>query len=192
MSDKKEIVKNKPKKIVKNVSSHGKGGGSGENKRQFRPSKARSRRMAQRVSKNEFDQKILSVRRVTRVVSGGRRFSLSVSIVIGNKKGKIGIGKGKATDTALAIEKAVSDAKKNLILLNITKKGGIPHDVEAKYSSSRVLLLPSRGGLVAGGAVRSVVELAGIRNVNGKILTRSKNHLNNAKATQKALEQLMN
>src|ERR1041384_5557084 len=84
--------------------------------------------------KPEFDEKIVSLRRVTRVVAGGRRFSFSVALVAGNRKGMVGIGQGKATDTPLAIEKAFRDAKKNMISVNATKSMSIPHDISAKYA----------------------------------------------------------
>jgi small subunit ribosomal protein S5 len=139
--------------------------------------------------KPEFDQKILSMRRVTRVVAGGRRFSFSVALVAGDRKGKIGIGTGKAGDTALSIEKAFRDAKKNMRAIPLTKAMSVPHDAQAKYASSIVKIVPAPGrGIVAGGAVRSVLEYAGIKDVAGKILSRSKNGLNNARATVKALE----
>lgn len=157
--------------------------GGGEKRNMRRPA-----RRPERV-RPEFDQKILSMRRVTRVVAGGRRFSFSVALVAGNKKGMVGIGTGKAGDTALAIEKAFRDAKKNMRLIPLTKDMSIPHDVQAKYASSIVKLMPASGrGMVAGGAVRSVLEYAGIKDVAGKILSRSKNALNNARATVQALE----
>lgn len=136
----------------------------------------------------EFDQKILTMRRVTRVVAGGRRFSFSVALVAGNRRGLVGVGLGKAGDTTLAIEKAFRDAKKNMITVSTTKTLSIPHDVETKYASARVLLMPAPGkGLVAGGAVRSVLEYAGLKDISAKILSRSKNDLNNARAAIKAL-----
>ncbi len=139
----------------------------------------------------EFDQKILSMRRVTRVVAGGRRFSFAVALVAGNRKGIVGVGTGKAGDTALAIDKAYRDARKNMITIALTKNLSIPHDVDAKYSSSVVKIMPSAGrGLVSGGAVRSVLEYAGITDVTSKILSRSKNGLNNARAAMKALASL--
>lgn len=139
--------------------------------------------------KPEFDQKIVSIRRVTRVVAGGRRFSFSVSMVVGDKKGAVGVGVGKASDTALAIDKALRDAKNTMVTIKRTKEGSVPHDVEAKYTSSHVLIKPSQGkGLVAGSSVRTVLELAGIKDVSAKLLSRSKNKLNNAKAAVKALE----
>jgi len=142
-------------------------------------------------AKPEYDQKILNIRRVTRVASGGRRFSFSVAIVIGNRKGSVGVGTGKAGDTSLAIDKAVKNAKKNLLTLNLTKSGSIRHDVEAKFGSARVLLMPAKGrGIVAGSAVRDMVELGGIKDINAKILSGSKNKLNIARAMIKALDQV--
>ncbi|MDO8492017.1 MAG: 30S ribosomal protein S5 [bacterium] len=138
--------------------------------------------------KPEFDQKIIEMRRVTRVVAGGRRMSFAVALVAGNRKGKVGVGTGKAGDTAAAIEKAFRDAKKNMMTVSLNKENSIAHDVKAKYSASVVMLMPARGrGLAAGGSVRSVLELAGVTDVAGKILSRSKNGLNNAQAAMKAL-----
>lgn len=141
--------------------------------------------------KPEFDQKIVSIRRVTRVMAGGRRFSFSVSMVIGDKKGKVGVGIGKAGDTQLAIEKAVRDAKKNMIIVPMDAEGRVPHDVHVKYASSEVMIMPAPGrGLVAGSSVRTVLELAGVKDVTAKIFSRSKNKLNNARAAVEALKDL--
>lgn len=142
-------------------------------------------------TKPEFDQKIVSLRRVTRVTSGGRRFSFSVCVVAGNKKGMVGVGQGKASDTPLAIEKAFRDAKKNMITVNTTREMSIPHDIEAKYAASRVKLMPAKGkGIQAGSSVRTVLELAGLKEISAKLLSRSKNSTNNAYAAIKALEML--
>ena len=142
-------------------------------------------------TKPEFDQKIVSLRRVTRVMAGGRRFSFSVCLVAGNRKGSVGVGQGKASDTPLAIEKAFRDAKKNMIIVNTTKEMSIPHDVEAKYSASRVKIMPAPGkGILAGSSVRTVFELAGLKEVGAKLLSRSKNSANNAYAAIKALRKL--
>lgn len=141
--------------------------------------------------KPEFDQKILSIRRVTRVMAGGRRFSFSVSMLIGDRKGSVGIGLGKSNDTSLAIQKAVASARKNMIKIPVTDQMSIRNDVQAKYKASEVFLMPNNGkGLVAGGAVRDILNLAGMKNVSGKILSRSKNQLNNARATIKAFKKL--
>lgn len=139
--------------------------------------------------KPEFDQKILNIRRVTRVTKGGKRMSFSVAIVAGNKKGSIGVGTGKAGDTAVAIDKAFRNAKKNMINLSLTKTMSIPHDVCAKYCSGTVLLMPAPSrGVSAGSAVRSILDLAGIQDVSAKILSSSKNKLNIARATIDALK----
>src|SRR3989338_8320382 len=131
-------------------------------------------------AKPEFDQKIVSLRRVTRVMAGGRRFSFSVCLVAGNSNGMVGVGQGKASDTPLAIEKAFRDAKKHMITVNTTKEMSIPHDVDAKFSASIVRIMPARGkGILAGGSVRTVLELAGLREIGAKLFSRSKNNANN-------------
>ena len=141
--------------------------------------------------KPEFDQKIVSLRRVTRVMGGGRRFSFSVCIVAGNRKGMVGVGQGKASDTPLAIEKAFRDARKNMITVNTTKTMSIPHEVEAKFNASRLKIMPVPGkGILAGSSVRTVFELAGLREIGAKLLSRSKNSANNAYVTIKALRML--
>lgn len=138
--------------------------------------------------KPEFEQNILNIRRVTRVTKGGKRMNFSVHIIIGNKKGSIGIGTGKATDTSVAIDKAYTNAKKNIIQLNLTKSLSIPYDVNAKYCSGKVLLIPAKGkGVSAGSALKSVIELAGINDVTAKIISSSKNKLNIARAAILAL-----
>ena len=141
----------------------------------------------------EFDQKMLNVRRVARVVAGGRRFNFSVLMVSGNRKGSGGVGTGKAGDTALAIEKATKNAKKHMIKVTRTQNHSIPHMLEAKYSSASIVIFPAKNkGLIAGSAVRSVLELAGISDVNAKIRSGSKNKLNMAQATIKALKSITN
>ncbi|OGC84549.1 30S ribosomal protein S5 [Candidatus Adlerbacteria bacterium RIFCSPHIGHO2_12_FULL_53_18] len=148
-------------------------------------------RSARPERKSEFDQRMINIRRVARVVAGGRRFSFSVSIIIGNKKGKVGVGVGKAGDTTLAIDKAVRNAKKHLITVTLTKDSSIAHDVSAKYCASRVSLAPAHGrGLVAGSSVRPVLELTGITNTIAKVHSGSKNGLNNARAAIEALKTL--
>ncbi len=141
--------------------------------------------------KSEFDHKVVDVRRVTRVVSGGRRFSFSVTLVLGDRKGRVGVGLGKAGDTSLAIDKAQRDAKKNMISLNLTKTGSIAHELEAKYGSSRLVIRPAPGkGVVAGSSLRTVLVLAGVHDITSKIYSRTKNKLNNARAAIVALEQI--
>ena len=166
------------------VRESSKGGDRGK-----RPNRRSSRRDTR--TKPEFEQKIVSLRRVTRVMAGGRRFSFSVCLVAGNRKGSVGVGQGKAGDTPLAIEKAFRDAKKHMITVNTTKEMSIPHEVEAKFNASRVKIMPARGkGILAGGSVRTVLELAGLREIGAKLLSRSKNGANNAYVAIKALKQL--
>lgn len=158
--------------------------------REFRKNPRKQPRRDTRV-KPEFDHKIINIRRVARVVAGGRRFSFSVALVAGNRKGTVGVGVGKATDTPLAIEKAMRDAKRNMIQVNLTKENSIPHDVEAKFSSARVLLKPAKGkGIIAGSSIRNVLDLAGVKEVSAKILSPSKNQLNNARVAVVALSRL--
>ncbi len=141
--------------------------------------------------KPEFDSKTISIRRVTRVVSGGRRFTLSVALVAGDRNGRIGLGTGKALDTQVAIEKALKSAKRNMIHVKLSKTKSLPHDIEAKYNSSKVMIMPNRGrGLIAGSSARTILALAGLNNVTAKFSSGTKNKLNNARATMKALSQV--
>ncbi len=145
-----------------------------------------------RKEKPEFEQKLLGVDRVVRVVAGGRRFSFRAVMVIGDRNGRVGVGVAKGPDVSQAVEKAVADAKKSMIKIKITN-GTIKHEVDAKYGAARVVLKSAKigKGLVAGGAVRIICELVGIENLTGKIVSRSSNKLNNARATLKALEKLV-
>ena len=141
--------------------------------------------------RSEFAQKLIGIRRVARVMAGGRRFNFSAALVIGDKKGRVGVGLGKAADTAQAIDKATRAAKKNMITLNLTKNRSLPHQIEAKFCASRIEIRPSPGrGLVAGSSVRTVLELAGVSDVTAKILSRSHNPVNNARAAIEALRKL--
>jgi small subunit ribosomal protein S5 len=143
------------------------------------------------VKKDDFDSKMLDLARVTRVSAGGKRFRFRATVVVGDKKGKVGVAAAKGTDVAQAIEKATRIAKKNLVIVPIVEET-IPFEVDAKFGPARVMLKPQKKGrgLVAGGTVRVVCTLAGIKNISSKILGRTSNKLNNAKATLKALQQL--
>lgn len=155
------------------------------------PARGRGPRDRAPRERSEFDQATIEVRRVARVMAGGRRFSFSVAVVIGDRKGRVGVGLGKAQDTAMAIEKATRAAKKALITVPLTSNRSIAHDVSAKYASSTVEIIPSAGrGLVSGSAMRTVLEHAGITDVITKIQTRSKNKLTIARATVAALKKL--
>jgi len=140
--------------------------------------------------KPEFEQKLLDLARVTRVVKGGRRFRFRATLVIGNRKGKVGVGVGKGSDVTDAIGKAFDDAKKNMITVAI-KNNTIAHAVEHKKGSAKVILKPAKEGrsIVAGGAVRAVVDFAGIRDIVSKSLGTA-NKLNVARATVEALGML--
>lgn len=158
--------------------------------RQTKNKRNRSRRKGR--PRSEFEHRVIDIRRVARVMAGGRRFSFSATVVAGDRKGRVGVGVGKANDTALAIDKALRDAKSSMLRLNLTKEMSLPHEVHAKYASATVTIFPSpgKGGITAGGAVRSVLELAGVRDVGAKILSRSKNKINNARAAIHALKKL--
>lgn len=142
--------------------------------------------------KSEFQEKTLEIRRVTRVVAGGKRFSFRATVVAGNEKGKVGVGVAKGLDVASAIQKAKTQAKKNLITVSLKDKRTILYDVEAKYGAARVRLKPAQvnHGLIAGGASRVVLELVGIKDISAKILGRTTNKIANARATIEALKKL--
>jgi len=141
--------------------------------------------------KDEFDSVVLDLARVTRVTKGGKQMRFRAVVVVGNKKGKIGLGVAKGPDVAIAVEKSTRLAKKNLISVPMFEET-IPHEVLAKYGPARVLLRPqAKGrGLVAGGQVRVICNLAGIKNISSKLLSRSRNKLNIARATIAALRGL--
>ncbi len=140
--------------------------------------------------KPEFEQKMIDVRRVTRVVSGGRRFSFSVALVIGDRKGHVGFGIGKSGDTSAAIDKAYKQATKKMITLRLNKNFSIPYDVKAKFNTSKISLMPNKGrGLIAGSSARTVLALAGVKDITSKFHSGSKNKLNNAKVTMEALKE---
>lgn len=141
---------------------------------------------------SEFTEKVIDIARVTKVVKGGRRFSFSAFVVIGNKKGQVGYGHGKANEVPDSIKKAIKDAKNNLITVPLNAKTGtIPHEVNAKFLASKVMLKPaSKGkGLIASGTVRAVVELAGYTDIVTKTYG-SRSKANTVKATVEALKQL--
>lgn len=135
----------------------------------------------------EFEESILQISRVTRVVKGGRRMRFKVCVVIGDKKGRVGLGTGKSTEVVTSIQKAVAQAKKRLVRVPIFN-GTLPHEVLSKYKASKVLLFPAPAGkgVIAGGSVRKILELAGYKDVLSKIHG-SRNKLNVAHATIAAL-----
>lgn len=130
----------------------------------------------------EFDERVLEVARVSRVVKGGRRIRFRATVAIGDHKGRVGIGIGKATEVGVAVQKATAKAKKNLVTIPIIN-GTIPYEIIASYGAARVMLKPASSGssIVAGGAVRSIIELSGITDIMTKILG-SRGLINNATA----------
>ena len=149
-----------------------------------------NKRFNNRNRKPEFDQKLLDLARVVRVVKGGRRFSFRATMVIGNRKGKVGLGVAQGSDVANAINKAVDTAKKSMIIVK-RLDSTISYRVDEKFCGAQVMIKPAKDGkgIVAGGAMRLIFELAGIRNITAKSLG-SPNKINLAKATFKALEKL--
>jgi small subunit ribosomal protein S5 len=139
-----------------------------------------------------YEEEVISIRRVTKVVKGGKNLRFSAAVVVGDKNGNVGLGLGKAREVPLAIKKAVSDAKKNLIAVPVFKDT-IPYFTIGKFGSARVVLRPASPGtgVIAGGAVRVIMELAGIKNILTKSL-RSKNTLTVAQATICGLQELNN
>ncbi len=141
--------------------------------------------------KDEFDSKLLDLARVTKVTGGGKTMRFRAVVVVGNKTGKVGVGAAKGLDVSQAIDKATRVAKKNIMEIPVSE-GTIPYEVDAKFGPSRVMLKPQKKGkgLVAGGTVRIICSLAGIQDISSKTLSRTRNKLNNARATMKALAKL--
>lgn len=152
------------------------------------PAKSKSKFRPKR-EKPEFDQHILDLARVTRVTKGGKQLSFRATVIIGDRKGQVGYGIDKGKDVQIAVEKAVNQAKKNMIRVPIVEET-VPHRVEAKFKAGRVMIKPApRGsGIIAGSALRTVLDLAGIPNASGKILGRTNNKLTNVKAAFEALQ----
>lgn len=140
----------------------------------------------------EFEEEVLQIARVTRVVKGGRRLRFRATVIVGNKKGKVGVGLGKASEVSVAIQKAIARAKKSLMIVPIEKeRETIPHTIRFKFKASEILIMPASSGtgLIAGGAVRKILELAGVKNVLSKTFG-TNNKVVNAQATIKALKLL--
>lgn len=142
--------------------------------------------------KPEFDQQIIDLARVTRVTEGGKQMNFRVCIVIGDRKGRVGYGVAKGKDVQISVEKAVHQAKKSIMRIPLIN-GTIPHRVEAKYKAAKIMLKPAPqgSGIIAGGATRTVLDLAGVPNASAKMLGNASNKLTNVKATMKALQMFL-
>lgn len=151
----------------------------------------RNRRPEIQPEEKQFDERTLHIDRVARVVKGGRRFRFRALVVVGDRKNRVGIGTAKGADVTAAVTKATEIAKKNFITVSLYK-GTLPHEVETKVSGAHILLLPASAGtgLIAGGVVRTILEVAGVSNALSKSLG-STNKTNTAYATIKALESLV-
>ncbi len=143
------------------------------------------------VEKNPFEERVVSIDRISRTVAGGRRIRFRALVVVGNRNGQVGVGIAKSNEVASATAKATKKAKKSLVTVPIINDT-IPHDIVYNYGSSQIMLKPAPAGtsVIAGGPVRAVVELSGIRNITSKILGKSNNKLNNVMATLLALKSL--
>ena len=153
--------------------------------------RSRRKKLVVKLSKLKFEEKIVQIKRVTKVVKGGKKLTFRAIVIIGDTKRKVGVGIGRADDINLAIDKAILNGKKNLINVPLTLQYSIPHVVKANYGACSIMLRPSSSGtgVIAGGSVRTVLELAGVRNFLAKQFG-SSNILNNAKATVLALTML--
>jgi small subunit ribosomal protein S5 len=138
-----------------------------------------------------YSEKIVQIRRVTKVVKGGKKMTFRAIVIVGDKKTRVGVGIGRAEDVNLAIDKAILNGKKNLIKIPLTLNYSIPHVIKSKFGASQIMLRPATEGtgVITGGAMRTVLELGGIRNILGK-QRGSNSILNNVKATILALSSL--
>lgn len=136
----------------------------------------------------EFEEKILEIKRVTKIVKGGRNMTYRATVAVGDRTRRVGLGIGRAEDANVAVQKAIASAKKNIICIVLTKNSSIPHIICEKYSTSKIILIPAKKGtgIIASGALKAVLEISGVNNIVAKQLG-SRNILNNAKTVIKAL-----
>ncbi len=141
----------------------------------------------------EFEERVVSINRVTKVVKGGKRMKFAALVVVGDGKGRYGFGTGKSSEVPDAIKKAVDKAKRNLFRIELVKNGTIAHEVTGKFGATSVFLKPANEGtgIIAGGAVRSILELAGVKNVYSKVYG-SRTKINVIRATNNALSSVKN
>ncbi|AJM72130.1 30S ribosomal protein S5 [Mycoplasma yeatsii] len=152
--------------------------------------KAKSNNKPVRTVKDDFEEKVVTIRRVTKVTKGGRHFRFAAVVVVGNKKGLVGMGTGKANEVPEAIKKAIKEAKKNLIAVSL-RNGTVPHEVLGTFGAGKILIKPAKvgTGVIAGGPARAVIELAGISDVYAKSLG-SNNPINMIRATMQGLQSM--
>jgi small subunit ribosomal protein S5 len=144
-----------------------------------------------REKESNWQERVVQIRRVSKVVNGGKKLSFRAIVIVGNERGQVGVGVGKASDVIGAVKKGVADGKKQLVDVPLTKANSIPHPIEGRGGAAKVMLRPAAPGtgVIAGGAVRIVLEMAGVKNVLAKQLG-SDNPLNNARAAVNALDLL--
>lgn len=163
-----------------------------EGKKDFKKNRSfdKKRKFGKEKVDSEFDKRTIAVRRVTKVVKGGKKMHFSVTMVIGDKKGRVGVGSGKAADVTMATDKAYQNAKKHLVLIPVVE-GTIPHEIWGKFGRSSVLLMPAPEGtgVDAGGPVRAIADLVGIKNIVSKSYG-SRNKINVINATLNGLTSL--
>jgi small subunit ribosomal protein S5 len=163
----------------------------GKKREKTRKPRRGGRKKSTRLSKIKYEEKIVQIKRVTKVVKGGKKMTFRAIVIIGDNKRKVGVGIGRADDVNLAIDKAILNGKKNLVIVPLTTQESVPHVVRSSYGACSIMLRPASlgSGVIAGGSVKTVLELAGIKNILAKQFG-SNNILNNAKATILALTSL--
>ena len=144
-----------------------------------------------RDNKVEWSERVVAIQRVTKVVKGGKKLSFRAVVVVGDEQGQVGVGVGKAGDVITSVRKAVTDGPKNVITVPLTSSNSIPHKIDGRFGAAKLVLRPSApgSGVIAGGSIRTVLELAGVKNILSKQLG-SNNLLNNARATVNGLSNL--
>lgn len=179
------------RKRDKNPRSEGDSDSNRDEKRKGKRNDAKKAERTRTEKESEWQERVVQIRRVTKVVKGGKKLSFRAIVIVGNEKGQVGVGVGKASDVIGAVKKGVADGRKHLISVPLTKSNSIPHPSNGVGGGAKVIIRPASPGtgVIAGGAVRTVLELAGVKNILAKQLG-SSNPLNNARAAVKALSGL--